>query len=171
MRKVVLNLCISLDGYIEGVDGEIDWCFTDQDYGMNSFLASIDSIFFGRKSYDQLTEMAPNAFADKKHVIFSNSKRYTGDNQMGISGDIVANVQKILNEPGKDIWLFGGANLFHSFLELNLVDELIIAVHPLLLGSGKPLLKNLPFRKKLIFKECKPYSTGLVQLFYSIDKK
>ena len=70
MRKVTLGLAVTLDGYIEGANGEYDWCFTDQDYGITEFVESIDAIFYGRKSF----EMAgANLYPDKKAYIFSNS--------------------------------------------------------------------------------------------------
>jgi len=68
---------MTLDSFIEGANGEIDWYFTDQDYGMTDFLNQIDSIFFGRKSYEQLLEMTPDAFAGKTKIVFSNTLKNT----------------------------------------------------------------------------------------------
>ena len=169
-RKVILNLCTTLDSFIEGANGEIDWCFTDQDYGMTDFLNRIDAIFFGRKSYEQLLEMAPDAFADKTKIVFSNTLKNTDQGPKIINGNIEEAVNNILNSEGKDIWLFGGASLTTAMIKLNLVDELMIAVHPLILGSGKPLFEKTDIRKKLKLTDTKTYSTGLVQLFYEIQK-
>lgn len=169
-RKIILNLCTSLDSFIEGANGEIDWCFTDQDYGMTDFLNQIDTIFFGRKSYEQLLEMAPDAFADKMKIVFSNSLKNTNQEAKIISGNIEEEVNKIVHSEGKDIWLFGGASLTTAMINLNLVDELMIAVHPLILGRGKPLFEKINMRKKLKLTDTKTYSTGLVQVFYEIQK-
>jgi len=169
-RKVILNLCTSLDSFIEGENGEIDWCFTDQDYGMTDFLNRIDTIFFGRKSYEQLLEMAPDAFADKTKIVFSNTLKNSESGPQIISGDIEAAIKKIINSEGKDIWLFGGASLTTAIINLNLVDELMIAIHPLILGSGKPLFEKTEIRKKLKLIDNKTYSTDLVQLIYEIEK-
>lgn len=169
-RKIILNLCTSLDSFIEGENGEIDWCFTDQDYCMTPFLACIDCIFFGRKSYEQLMEMMPGGFADKEHVVFSNTLQQTAKNAKIISGNIEAQVKDIVESSGKDIWLFGGASLTSAMLNLDLVDEMMIAVHPILLGKGKPLFVDIDERKKMKLTDTKTYSTGLVQLFYNLEK-
>lgn len=169
-RKIILNLCTSLDSFIEGTNGEIDWCFTDQDYGMTEFVNRIDTIFFGRKSYEQLLEMAPDAFADKKRIVFSTTLKNSENVSQIISKNIEAEVKKIINSEGKDIWLFGGASLTTTLINLNLVDELMIAIHPLILGKGKPLFEKIDIRKKLKLIDNKTYSTDLVQLIYEIEK-
>lgn len=171
MRRVIVSLCTSLDSYIEGENGEIDWCLTDQDYSMTEFLNRIDTIFIGRKSYEQLLELAPNAFADKLQIIFSKTIETSIVNTQIISENIEDEVNRIKNAEGKDIWLFGGANLISSLLRLNLVDELMISVHPLILGKGKNLFIDIDKRIPLKYKETKTYSTGLVQLYYDIVKE
>lgn len=170
MRKLILNLCISLDSFIEGPNGEIDWCFTDQDYSMTEFLNRTDSIFFGRKSYDQFIREVPDAFPDKEKFVFTKTKNYSSVNLNVISDDIENVIKEILNQPGKDIWLFGGASITTTFLNLNLVDELMLSVHPLILGSGKSLFFDIQNRKKLKLTDTKTFSTGLVQLYYEIEK-
>ena len=73
MRNVILNLAVSLDGFIEGPNGEYDWCFTDQDYGMTEFLQRTDTIFLGRKSYELLMSTEINPFPDMKKYVFSRT--------------------------------------------------------------------------------------------------
>lgn len=168
MRKVILNLCTSLDGYIEGSNGEIDWCLTDQDYAMTPFLERIDTLFLGRISYEQLERDFPQGFAGKQKIVFSTTLNPSTTKHRVISGDMVQAVETIKQEEGKDIWLFGGASLLKSFLEHGLVDELMIAIHPLLLGSGKALLKDLTKRVELELTNTITYNTDLVQLFYKV---
>ncbi len=170
MRKIIVNLCCSLDSFIEGANGEIDWCFTDQDYGMTPFLNRVDTLIFGRHSYVQLLEMAPDAFSDKQRIVISKTLQTEDKNTRVISGNVKEEIQKLINQPGKDIWFFGGASLLSSFLNLDLIDELMIAVHPLILGNGKPLFTDIDQRKKLKLTDTKTYSTGLVQLFYKVEK-
>jgi len=86
-------------------------------------------------------------------------------------GDIKSEVNKIVQSAGKDIWLFGGAELTAAFLELNLIDEFMLAVHPILLGGGKPLFQDTGQQIELQMTDCKTYSSGLVQLFYSVLKR
>ena len=133
MRKIVLQLAVSLDGYIEGPNGEFDWCFTDQDYGMSAFFKRIDSTFMGRKSYELVLSMeseAPSGFPKMKEYVFSNTLSEVKEGVIFINGNIKKKVVKIKKEKGKDIWLFGGAELISSLMNLQLVDELILAVHP-----------------------------------------
>jgi len=170
-RKIVMNLCTSLDGYIEGAEGEIDWCLTDQDYGMTEFLSRIDTIFFGRKSYTQLLEAMPQAFPDKKKVVFSNTLTTVPEDVQIINSDVKEEVQKILNTSGGDIWLFGGAVLSTALLELDLVDEFIISIHPLVLGSGKPLFLPLNTRKNLELHNSVTFSSGLLQVHYVLKRE
>jgi len=163
MRKIILGVAVSLDGYIEGPNGEYDWCFTDQDYGMTEFMSGIDVILYGRKSY----EMAGgNIFPDKKAYVFSNTLKQPLSDAEIIQGDATRVIQKMKEESGSDIWLFGGANLTTSLLNANLVDELWLSIHPLLLGSGKLLFQHISERKQFTLKDVKTYSSGLVSLRY-----
>ena len=99
MREIILNLCTSLDSYIEGPNGEFDWCFTDQDYSMTAFLDRIDTIFLGRKSYEQLERDAPDAFSNKKKIVFSNSLKNEDNDLQIISSDIEKEVKEIMLDP------------------------------------------------------------------------
>ena len=173
MRKVVLNLAVSLDGYIAGPNGEYDWCFTDDDYGMSAFFKRIDSTFMGRKTYELVVAMeseAPPGFPKFKEYVFSNTLDKVREGAVLVRGDIKTEVQKIKNKKGKNIWLFGGADLISSLMDLQLVDEIILAVHPVILGSGKALFKDINERTWLTLTDQKFYSNGLVFLTYAVDR-
>ncbi|HYX07740.1 MAG TPA: dihydrofolate reductase family protein [Bacteroidales bacterium] len=169
-RKIVLSLCTSLDFFIEGENGAIDWCLTDQDYSMTSFLERIDTILLGRISYEQLIRDLPNAFADKRKIVFSTSLRNVEKGYELIKAAPDQAMHEILSAPGKDLWLFGGAKLAASFLTHNLIDEMMISIHPLLLGKGKPLFHDFDKRTNLKLTDSKVFSTGLVQLYYQVNK-
>lgn len=171
MRKLILGLAVSLDGYIEGPHGEYDWCFTDQDYGMKEFYTRIDSMFIGRKSYELVQTMGDEAmpgFPKLKEYVFSTTMKEAKPGVEIISENIEEEVKKIKNQPGKDIWLFGGASLTASLLNAGLLDEIGMAVHPILLGSGKPLFSNIQQRIPLKLVDSKTYDTGLVYLTYEM---
>ena len=171
MRKVILQLAVSLDGFIEGPNGEYDWCFTDQDYGMTEFYKRIDALFLGRKSYELMLSMGENAmpgFPKMKEYVFSTTLTDVKGDGVLIKDKIEAEVKRIKSEEGKDIWLFGGASLTSSLVALNLVDEISLAVHPIILGAGKPLFSNITNRIKLSLTDTKQYLSGLVMLNYSI---
>ena len=171
MRKVILQLAVSLDGYIEGPNGEYDWCFLDQDYGMSEFFRRIDSVFMGRKSYELALTMGDVEMPHPKltEYVFSTTLNQVKSGAILIKEDIEAKVRRIKNELGKDIWLFGGASLTASLLNLGLVDEIILAVHPIILGSGKPLFSNIQNRIGLTLIHHKTYSTGVVSLAHAIS--
>jgi dihydrofolate reductase len=172
MRNIILGLAVSLDGYIEGPNGEYDWCFTDQDYGMSEFFKRVDAMFVGRKSYDVLSAQENvGGFPKLKQYIFSNTLTSVPSEAILIKsngGDLHSQVNAIQREPGKDIWLFGGAALTSSLMNLRLIDELWLSVHPILLGSGKPLFRNVRGRIPLLHAETKTYSSGLVSLTYRL---
>ena len=170
MRKIILQVAVSIDGFIEGPNGEIDWCFTDQDYGMKDFFKQIDTLFMGRKTYELMLTMGDDAtsgFPKLKQYVFSTTLNEVQEGII-VGDDLESEVEKIRNEQGKDIWLFGGGNLTTSFMNLKLVDEVWLAVHPVILGGGKPLFDNLKERIVLKHLDTKTYSTGLVFLKYAI---
>lgn len=172
MRKVILGLAVSLDGFIEGPNGEYDWCFTDQDYGLSDFFKQVDAAFIGRKTYEMTLAMGDNSeggFPKLKEYIFSTTLDKVKDGATLIKGDIKLMVETIKKEEGKDIWLFGGAGLTTSLLNLGLIDEISLAVHPILLGGGKPLFGNIQGRIHLALLDSKTYSTGLVSLTYQLQ--
>jgi dihydrofolate reductase len=174
MRKIILQLAVSLDGFIEGPNGEFDWCFTDDDYGMTQFFKRIDAIFIGRKTYELTLTMggsAPPGFPALKEYIFSRSLDQVEGDRVLITGRLVEEVSKIKSEPGKDIWLFGGAALTTSFINLGLIDEMALAVHPILLGSGKPLFQDIPGRIPLQLINTQAYPSGLVMLSYKLAER
>lgn len=169
MRKIILGLAVSLDGFIEGPNGEYDWCFTDQDYGLDEFNRSVDSIFMGRKSYDVVVgQPYANAWSHMTTYVFTRTPKESKDKSVVfLSGDWKAEVERIRRSEGKDIWLFGGAELTTHFINAGLCDVIWLSVHPILLGSGKPLFQNITGRKSLKLISHKVYDTGLVSLVYS----
>lgn len=170
MRKIILQIASTLDGYIEGPNGEYDWCLTDQDYGMAEFMKGIDATFMGRKSYELTLRMAEAelpGFSKLKQYVFSTTLNDVKPGVTLIQEDVEATVKRIKEENGRDIWLFGGAALTGSLMRLGLVDEICVAVHPIILGSGTPMVQ-MQERVPLKFTGHKVYSSGLVMLTYSL---
>jgi dihydrofolate reductase len=173
MRRIILSVAMSLDGFIEGPKGEYDWCFIDKDYDFAEFFARIDTIFVGRKTYEMSSEMegGPSGFPKFKEYIFSTTLKRVKEGATLISGEVKTEVEKIKQERGKDIWLFGGAGLTTSLMNLGLVDELSLAVYPILLGGGKPLFSNLKQRTQLNLIESKTFSTGIISSRYTLSQQ
>ncbi|WDF58948.1 dihydrofolate reductase family protein [Flavobacterium sp. KACC 22758] len=177
MKKVVLNLAVTLDGFIEGPNGEVDWCIMDEDMNFPAFIESIDTIFYGRISYDEWGNYQPDENADlaekemwngihsKNKFVFSSQNR-DDENAVFITADLITKVNEIKNQQGKDIWLYGGASLIKTFINLNLIDVYKISVHPIVLGSGKPLFENLSKRIGLKLMDTRVFKSGVVELTY-----
>ncbi|MDL5047937.1 dihydrofolate reductase family protein [Oscillatoria amoena NRMC-F 0135] len=145
MRKIILGVAVSLDGYIEGPNGEYDWCPPPSTTEMNSFLNRVDTVFFGRKSYELA---GTSMFPGKECFVFSNTlKSVKGKDIYLVNGDVVKKVNELKIQKGKDMWLFGGATLTTTFMNAGLVDELWLGVVPVVLGAGKPLFQNIEQRK------------------------
>ncbi len=176
MKKIILDLAVTLDGFIEGPNGEIDWCIMDDDMDFDGFLENIDTIFYGRVSYDSWGNYHPGEDAGeeeiqfwkkihaKKKVVFSHHQRE--DQNAIFTNDIEKTVQEIKQQPGKDIWLYGGAGLIRTCINLNLIDIYRISVHPVALGDGKPLFEELKERLYLKLIKTNIFRSGVVQLIY-----
>lgn len=178
-RKVILDLAVTLDGFIEGPNGEVDWCIMEPDMDFPGFLKGLDAILYGRKSYELWGEYTPGGESSdfekeiwgmvhsKKKYVFSTTLPQQGGKATLISRDITGEIHKMKQEPGKDIWLYGGANLIKTFMELGLIDVYRLSVHPVILGEGKPLFTPMKQRRGLRLIESRSFSSGVVQLCYA----
>ncbi|HEY9626803.1 MAG TPA: dihydrofolate reductase family protein [Coleofasciculaceae cyanobacterium] len=169
MRKVVLFIASSLDGYIARPSGEIDWLFADQDYGYTPFLESIDAVLVGRTTYEQILTLGEYPYVGKKSYVFTrNSDRTSDQNVEFISEDVTSLVKRLQSSEGKDIWLAGGSILIRDFMRHQLVDQIILSIHPTILGEGIPLFANAIAPSSLNLTHCQRYDSGLVQLSYDV---
>jgi len=171
MRKLILSVAVTLDGFIEGPNGEYDWCFTDQDYGLSDLINRVDAAFIGRKTYELTQKMNSNDESWLPHLkqyIFSTTLNSVKEGETLIKNNIRDEVEEIKKQEGKDIWLFGGASLTTTLLIYGLVDEISLAVHPILLGKGKLLFSDIDQKLHLTLCGSQSYSTGLVTLNYYI---
>lgn len=177
MRKVILDLAVTLDGFIEGPNGEVDWCIMDDDMDFQDFLAGIDTILYGRVSYEMWGNFQPGpnaseteksiwkAVHSKKKIVFSHQNRQ-GSSATFISTGIPDKLAELKNQDGKDIWLYGGAKFITALLNHRLIDVYRISVHPIVLGAGKPLFQDVKERMNLNLLEVRRYKSGVVQLVY-----
>ena len=179
MRKVILESIMSLEGYIEGANGEIDWIPFDQEAAayLNSFADEIDIVFYGRVSYDMYGSYSPQSDIDDEKSFYSkinSKKKYVFSKQLDrveggatlINSDMIEEVERIKNEAGRNIWLFGGANLITSFVNADLIDEYRISMAPLILGSGKPLFQQISNRVPLKLLRQSTSASGVISMHY-----
>ena len=169
MRKIVLGLGMSLDGYIARPDGAIDFLFMPKDYSMAPFFATVDTAIMGRKSLEAGLKMGGGKFDSGGLAIyvFSHSKPPgERDGLTYVNQSPAAFVGKLRKRPGKNIWLMGGGELARDFLKADLVDELYIGVVPVLLGEGIPLFPSGFPQRNFSLIENKTYSRGMIALRY-----
>ncbi len=168
MRRVILFIASSLDGYIARTSGAVDWLFTDQDYGYADFLAGVDTILMGRRTYEQVLSFGEYPYKGIQCFVFSRTHGGERDEHVTfISDNIESFVKGLKSGTEENIWLVGGSDVIQSFMSHDLIDEFIISVHPIILSDGIPLFRApLPMRK-LSFQKCRAFDTGLVQLTYT----
>ncbi len=165
MRKVILGLGISIDGYIARLNGEVDFLFMPKDYSMASFFATIDTAIMGRKTLDA----AGGSFSGSPMTayVFSRSKPPGKHGGVSFTDKSPATfIRELRKHPGKNIWLMGGGELARDFLKADLVDELYLGVVPVLLGEGIPLFPSKFPQRDFSLVENKTYSKGLIALTY-----
>ena len=175
MRKIIGGFATSIDGFIEGPNGEIDWIIydTEQFKELEESWKNIDAMFHGRKTYEaslkmkgEVSEEMINSFAHMKQYVFSNTLKEVEQGYILVKGDLKTEVEKIRSQPGKDIAVFGGAELLSSLLNYDLVDELSLAICPSLIGKGKAFFPRIEKKIDWLVKEVKTYKSGLISITY-----
>lgn len=166
MRKIILFIASSLDGYIAKTSGSVDWLFTDQDYGYTDFFANIDTILMGRCTYEQVLSFGDYPYKGTTGFVFSRTREGNDEFVTFISGDIAGFIRGLKRGKGKDIWVVGGSELIQFCMSNDLIDDFIISIHPIILGEGIPLFRSPLPMMKLSFQHARTFNTGLLQLMY-----
>ena len=171
MRRVQYSVAMSLDGYIADPHGGYEWIVIDPEIEFDAMFKGFDTVLMGRKSYDAAVKQGGYGMPGKKTYVFSRTLRQQDCPDVAVSDDIRKTVAALKKEQGKDIWLFGGGELFRSMLELGLVDVIEVAVIPVLLGSGLPMLPSPATRAKLKLMQQRLYQkTGTLLLTYDVSR-
>lgn len=180
MRKVKYFVANSLDNFIARRDGSVDWLFMDGDYGMREFFASVDAVLIGRKTYEFALAQSPkpkrkkatgkrSARAAIESYIFSRTLDATQHEDVEIVSENAGEfVRQLKQAAGKDIWLMGGGELAASLFAENLVAEISLNIHPVLLGSGIALFPEFGRQLDLQLLDCKAHKNGCVQVTYTV---
>lgn len=170
MRRIHYRVAVSVDGYISGPGGSVDWILHDPDLDFGSLFDPFDAVLLGRRTYEMT--QAPGAPPWPPGIlvyVFSRTLR-PGEHPhvTMVSGDACDLLTGLKAKKGKDIWLFGGASLFRSLLDQRLVDRIELAVMPVLLGGGTPLLEPPANRVNLKLTGQRSSKTGIVSLEYAV---
>jgi dihydrofolate reductase len=176
-RKIIAYIATSADGFIARADGSFDWLDRPSprgNYGIGKFFASIDTILWGRKTYDQsLTMGGVGGFGPKvKNYVFTHRSPKSGAADVEFVNEPIGPFAKRLRkQPGKDIWMMGGGGIIASFLDAGQIDEFSISVIPVFIGEGIPLIA--PARRTVPLKllSTRRFSDGVVHLNYSTARR
>jgi dihydrofolate reductase len=178
MRKLFWQINVTLDGFMEGPNRELDHTagVVDEDFEhyATEMLKSIDGILLGRVTYELFAGYWPSATgpdADRLNelpkTVFSRTlQEVEWKNSRLVKENIAEEVTRMKQQPGKDLALFGSANLASTFMRLGLIDEYRIFVTPFILGSGTPMFKDIKDRQALKLSKATPWSSGVVALYY-----
>jgi dihydrofolate reductase len=175
VRKIIAYLATSADGFIARPDGDVSWLDRPRpadEYGMPAFLRSVDTIVMGRVTWDVGQKLGGTVVEGKRNIILSRSLPFHA-----IPGATVENIEpadlaaRLRSEKGRNVWLMGGADVFGSFLSAGALDELIIHVVPVLIGTGITLLDPVARQTELKLKSTRKFADGVVRLHYVIDRE
>jgi dihydrofolate reductase len=177
MGTLIASMAMSLDGYIARNDGDTAWLNNamspQEDYGFEEFMSRIGAYILGANTYREITKsgMGGGDSQVPTYVVTHQKDLKTGKNTHLYSRDLAELVKKIKAETGKDIWLFGGGDLTTQFIDLDLVDELSIAIVPVLIGGDVPFFDHVVDQKNLVLLESKAYEkSGIVSVRYGFKK-
>jgi len=181
IRKIIVELATSVDGYIARPDGDVEWLNRlphKFDYGMTEFQSTVDTVLIGRKTYDwamdyaRKTGMKESVF-DRRFLNYVFSRKppqAVAPGAQFVSEPVKQFAQRLRAAPGKNIWMMGGGDLIASFLDAGEIDEFDIHVMPVLIGEGIPLIaprhRDVPLR----LRSAESYPDGVVRLRYEVAR-
>ena len=185
MRKVILSNMVTLDGFFEGPNKELDWHIVDEEFNKYAIdlLSNVDALLFGRVTYQLMADYWPAEatntstskddleIADKMNnlskIVFSKTlQEVKWNNSRLVKENIAEEISKVKQQPGKDMVIFGSGSIVSTFMQHGLIDEYRIIVNPIVLGNGNPLFKGINGKQNLKLLNTKVFDSGLVILFY-----
>lgn len=174
MRKLILYIATSLDGYIAKPNEDLSFLSIVQkegeDYGYSDFISTVDTVILGRKTYDWVTNQVDFPHADKDAYVITRTARPSIGKTIFYTGSLAELVKDLKAKDGKHIFCDGGSEIVNELLKNQLIDEMIISIVPVLVGGGTKLFKDNRPEQKLELMEVKTFETGLTQLHYKCAK-
>ncbi len=179
MRKVIVSNLVTLDGFFEGPNGELDWFVVDDDFFdyVKEMFKTVDTMLFGRKTYEMMAAYWPSAEdndATITHlmnklpkIVFSKTlNNASWNNSRIVKENIAEEIHEMKKLPGKDLVIFGSSEIISFLKKEGLIDEYRIILNPVILGEGNPMFKNLEDKKNLILFKTRNLKSGVIILYY-----
>ncbi len=173
MRRLRYCVASSLDGFIAGPRGEYDWIVPDETIDFAALFTEFDAFVMGRRTFETLEAEGPGHPAAGRRTLVA-SRALDPAKHPGVTvvaDDVAGRVAALKAEPGKDVWLFGGGVLFRALLDAGLVDTVEVAVVPVLLGRGVPIVPPGEGIASLSLASTRVYPSGIVMLNYAVPGK
>ncbi len=171
MRRIRYGVAMSLDAYIAGLDGEYDWITSDPEIDFAEIWSRFDTLLMGRRTFEVVSQRGMGQSPGMQTIVVSRTLKPQDHPGVTIIADnLKESLTRLREQPGKDIWLFGGGSLFRSLLEIGMVDTVEVAVMPVLVGGGISLLPPPAPQTRLKLVGHRVYKTGIVSLEYAIEQ-
>lgn len=189
MRKLKLQMQITINGFVGGLNGELDWMTWNWGDDINAYVPgltnSMDTIILGRKLAEGFIPYwadvkanpghqeneAGKVFTDTPKIVFSKTlNKSLWDNTTVVNGDFVSEIKKLKNKNGRDIIAYGGAEFVSSLIRENLIDEYYLFVNPIVIKEGLTIFNKIPDMKKFNLKESKSFDCGITLLSYKVNE-
>ncbi len=168
MRKIRYQVACSVDGYIAGPEDNYDWITPEPEFDFDALYEQFDILLMGRRTYE-IVSAAGESFRGKQVLVASRKLRQQDHPEVEIvSKDLERRVKELRGQPGRDIWLYGGGELFSQLLTWNLVDTVEPAIIPVLLGGGVPFLPSPAVYRRLTLTGQSVYPGGMILLEYEV---
>lgn len=173
MRKVVLYIAMSLDGYLADSEGGVDWLRgqtggTEQDGSYPEFIQTVDTVIMGYTTYHQIvTELSPDVwyYSGKKSYVLTHRELEDQEEIAFVNRDAKELIRELKRQEGRNIWICGGAEVVRQLVDSDLIDEYTVSIIPTILGKGIRLFSERESERKLLLKSTRSYD-GIVDLVY-----
>ena len=190
LRKIIVTTWITLDGFLAGPNGEMNWVMVDQEMGQYEvdLVSSADTLIFGRVTYESFAGSWPHVpenpsvsegekeyariLNSMRKIVFSKSLEKAEWNNSQLMKEVLPEeITRMKQEPGKDMVIYGSASIVQALTNLGLIDEYQLLVHPVVLGSGKPLFTGIAKPVQLRLSQTKSFPSGVIGLYYAPQSK
>lgn len=168
---VTVFIAMSLDGFIAGPGDEIDWLFTEQDYGFTPFFDQVDTLIMGRRTYAMSCSFDSWPYPNKRTLVWTRQAPPPDPRVSFTSANLPTLIARARSEGSRGIWLVGGGELVRSALQTQVVDAFTIAIHPIVLGGGIPLFPAGTPRQWLTLTDCEAFASGLLIARYRVPRE